>query len=200
MRIKRAVILAVALIGCAIPAFAEWELGVSWTPVPNALTDGNSRIDSMTGYHVGYASSIVYGSWDILVVPEFLVEDWTQYYDVETGIYHPGCYDSGYLHLFDAGIRLVARPFIGFAEAGINSLFVHGEGFIPGGFGANLRLGLGVKFGWWGVTLSGTSVFTSWRDLVDTVQALGSTETRPLALNAIESSLVPSIIFIWYLR
>jgi hypothetical protein len=199
MRITRAAFLAMAMIGCAIPAFAGWELGVSWTPVPNALTDGDSRIDSMTGYHIGYADSIFYGSWDVLVVPEFLVEDWTGYYEAETGLYRPGCNESGYLNLFDVGIRLSARPFIGFAEAGINSLFVHGEGFIPGGFGANLRLGLGLKFGWWGITLSGTSVFTSWQDLADTVQAIGSQETRPWALDAIQSSLVPSIMFIWYL-
>jgi hypothetical protein len=200
MRFKTFVVLMVVLAGFTLPAFADWELGLSWTPVPNALTDGGSRIDYIPGFHAGYAASIFYGSWDVLSVPDFVVEDWTGYSDVETGHFTAGYYESGYLNLLDAGIRLNVKPFIGFAEAGINSLFIHGQGFIPGGFGANLRLGLGVKFGWWGITLTGTSVFASWRDLVDTVHALGSSETHSRAWDAIQSSLVPSILFNWYFR
>jgi hypothetical protein len=181
-------VIAITLACAAFPAFAEWELGVSWTPVPNAIVDGGSGIDSMTGYHMAYVESLFYASWDVLSVPDRIVGAWTGYHE------------DGCLSFLDAGLRLSLRPVVCFAEAGVNNLFIHDNGFVPEGFGANVRLGAGVKFGWWGVTLTGTSVFPSWDDLSSAVSALWTPETRPAAWAAFERSLVPSVLFIWYLR
>lgn len=193
-------ILTVVLACSALPAFSDWELGVSWTPVPNAIATANPRVDSMGGYHIGYANSIFYASWDFFTVPETIVENWTAYYDEENDIFYPGFRDEGYLNLYDVGIRLALRPFVCFAEAGLNNLFVHGEGFMPGGFGANLRLGVGARFDWWGVTFVGTSMFTTWDELCRTLGAFGAPETRVAAWDAVQASLVPSVMLIWYLR
>jgi hypothetical protein len=200
MRIRNILIAAVVLSFAALPAFSEWELGVSWTPVPNAITSASPRMDSMEGYHLAYATSIFYASWDILAVPDFVVEDWTGYLDPESGLYYPGFHDDGYLNLYDVGIRLALRPFVCFAEAGMNGLFVHGEGFLPAGFGANIRLGVGARFDWWGISVAGTSVFATWDELWSTVEAFGLPETRTAAWTAVQSSLVPSVMLIWYLR
>jgi hypothetical protein len=200
MRKIIAPILAVVFLGFALPAFAEWELGVSWTPVPNALIAGPLQIDSLHGFHAAYATSLFYASWDALSLPGSMVQDMTSYNDTATGITYPGYFAPGFLNLYDIGIRLALRPMVGFAEVGVNNLFVEDIGCAPGGFGANLRLGLGVKFDWWGITLTGTSVFATWRELAATVEALGASGTRPSAIDAIQASLVPSILFIWYLR
>ncbi len=189
MKLTAAAIIVLTVFA-VFPALAstEWELGYTWTPVPNALMDGGFAIDSVSGYHVGYADHVFYCSWDVLNVPEFMTMRWAD------------AYASGYLNLLDAGIRLEAEPFIVFAEAGINTLFVHGEGFNPRGFGANLRAGVGVRFDWWGISVAGTSVFPSWQALGDTVSALWSPDTRPAAMNTIQAGLFPSVILTWYLK
>jgi len=51
-----------------------------------------------------------------------------------------------------------------YAEAGANNLYVYG-GEDYANIGVNARAGVGLKFGWWGINVSGTQVFSSLTDL-----------------------------------
>ena len=189
---KSVLLVALVLLAMlvATPAFAELELGLSWTPVPADTEDKNATEDeefeSMTGFHVGYAFwGIFYGSWDALVMPPRLIKGFTGYSF------------PGFLNLFDAGIRLRIGPVITYVTAGINNLYVYRQaelGQIEASVGANLRVGAGVKFGWWGVNVSGTAVFDTFKDLTQTVVAIaGDDLERQTALDKIVNGLIPSL-------
>jgi len=80
----------------------------------------------------------------------------------------------------------------------MNNIYVYRQGDLQGlenNFGANLRLGAGVKFDWWGVNLSGTAVFPSFQRMIGTIKGLAATsdDVRNAALQKIGDSLVPSI-------
>jgi hypothetical protein len=174
------------LLALAVPAaFAEVELGMGWTPFSNpnaAPANDPSKNDSITAFHVGYSWTILYGTWDALALPAWIVANKTD-----------GAFDvPGFLNLYDIGIRLVVRPFLIYAEGGVNSLYIYG-GENWGQVGANLRLGAGLKFGFWGVNLSATSFFASLDDLGTTLKALGSVQTRNWAISQITDGLLPSL-------
>jgi hypothetical protein len=192
----------VLLVALASPVFADWELGMSWTPLTSTdvtATGNTTKLDSMPGFHIAYSWFILYGSWDALAVPNFMVEGMTSYYDPVNG-YSPGFYVPGFVNLFDAGIRLVIAPFTAYAEVGTNTLYIYQVGMAPGGIGANLRIGAGLYFDWWGVSISGTSLFASFADLQSTLKQLGSDNTRQTAVNSIEKSLIPSVELKLYLK
>jgi hypothetical protein len=174
----------------ATPAFAELELGLSWTPVPADADDpnatGEEELESMMGFHVGYGFwGIFYASWDSLVMPPRLIAGFTGY---EL---------PGFLNLYDAGIRLRIGPVIAYVTAGINNLYVYRQaelGQIDASVGANLRLGAGAQFGWWGVNVSGTAVFDTFKQLTQTVGALAGTDLeRQVAVDTIVNGLIPSL-------
>ncbi|HVP17571.1 MAG TPA: hypothetical protein VMU36_01145 [Spirochaetia bacterium] len=147
---------AILLLALAVPAFAErgeWELGLSWTPSRNSsnIADPNA-VNSILGFHVGYAYSILYFSWDAFAMPDYWV--WNA-----TGYYAPG-----FLNLFDVGVRFVLRPVLAYGTIGFNHLYIY-DSTDYGNVGVNARAGIGVKFGWWGVNFSGTQVFANWNDL-----------------------------------
>jgi hypothetical protein len=179
----------------ATPAFAEVELGLSWTPVPADSEDKNAaedeELESMMGFHVGYGFwGIFYGSWDALVMPPRTIEGFT-------GFERPG-----FLNLFNAGIRLSLGPVIAYVTAGINNLYVYRQaelGQIDSSVGANLRLGAGARFDWWGVNVSGTAVFDTFKDLTQTVAAIAGDELkRQTALDKIVNGLIPSLNVTFY--
>jgi hypothetical protein len=66
-------------------------------------------------------------------------------------------------------------------------------------FGANLRLGAGLKFGMWGVNLSGTAVFPGFGDIVELFKDLAGERTRDRALKQLMSQIVPSLNVYLYL-
>ena len=194
----------VLLLGAAAPVFSdseEWELGLSWTPLfvseEEAITEGDTD-DTMLGFHFGYVWwHIAYASWDSIVIPPHLMQQWT-------GFYRPG-----FLNLYDVGIRLHIGPVVGFAEVGLNSLYIYkkyeldqqleeGE-TLKRSMGANFRLGLGYHGGSWGITLAGTTVFPSFREMSETLKALGSDQTRSAAWQRIKEGMVPSLNIILYL-
>jgi hypothetical protein len=186
------------------PAIAEakWDLGLSWTPVPGENTSRNEEesFDSITGFHIGWAPwTILYASWDSLALPGYMVAGMTSYYDPSAnegnGGWTGGYFDPGFLNLFDAGLRLMIRPFFLSTMIGINNMYVYQEGVV-GGMGANLRLEAGLVFNWWGISLSGTSVFSSMPKLVDTMKGLisKSSTNRDWAVKQITEGLVPSIL------
>ncbi len=157
-------LVVVTLLALAVPAaFAEWELGIGLTPGQVAgNTDSNA--DPLLNFHVGYSWSILYASWDSYAMPDYWVYQNTTYVDPSTGYTVQGLLAPGFLNLFDVGVKIVLRPFIGYAEVGTDYLYVRG-GQSYGKMGVNFRLGAGVKFGFWGVNLSGTEVFASFTDL-----------------------------------
>jgi len=158
---KTVVPLAAAFfLAMAIPAFAEWELGLGWTPNQNANDISNpNAVNSILSFHVGYAWHILYLSWDSYAMPDYWVSNMTG----------SSYYVPGFLNLFDVGARVVLRPVLAYVEAGANSLYIYGGDFYDN-VGVNARAGVGLKFGWWGFNVSGTQVFSSLTDLSTAVQ------------------------------
>ncbi len=180
--------------GYARMTFDDWEIGISGTPVGDSQT---GALDWLLGFHLAYAWSILYFSWDSIAVPNYLVQAWTGGYVDSSGNYVDGYSVPGFLNLWDAGLRLILKPVVAIAEAGVNALYVYQLGLLPG-LGANLRLGAGLKFGFWGISVTGTSVYQSWSDLASTVGGLFSSDTQTSALNRIAQSLVPSFQLTFY--
>jgi hypothetical protein len=189
---------ALLLVAVAVPAaFAEVELGISATPVPGGQSNSGGT-DMITGFHVGYNWGILYGSWDALAMPAQLISNMTGYWDPVNNIYVDGPYVPGFLNLYDIGLRLMLQPFVIYTEVGANSIYVYKNLGGGGSFGANLRLGAGLRFGFWGVNLSGTAVFGSFEILGQTLKKLVSDQTRNEAVSTIGQNLVPSINLTFY--
>jgi hypothetical protein len=156
----------IGLLALAVPsAFAEWELGIGWSPSVNAASSDPNAVSSLISYHVGFSWTILYASWDAYALPDYMVYNITSYVDPVSGYFVPGYYVPGFMNLFDVGLKLYLRPFLGYVEIGTNALYLYGGQFYQGGLGVNARAGVGLKFGWWGVNISGTDVFSSWNDL-----------------------------------
>ncbi len=161
----------VALLALAVPAaFAEWELGIGLTPIQDTTSADPRAVDGILNFHVGYSWSILYATWDAFAMPNYWVYNATSFVDPVHGSYYPGADVPGFLNLFDVGIKIYLRPFIGYAEIGTNMLYLYGGQIYKDpygnlGVGVNGRLGAGVRFGMWGVNISGTQVFASWYDL-----------------------------------
>jgi hypothetical protein len=149
---------AVVLLSLAVPAaFSEAELGLGLTP--GIVGGGDPNADPIINFHVGYSWTILYASWDAYAMPDYWVYNATSINNPQGGYLVPG-----FLNLFDIGVKIVFKPFIGYAEIGTNSLYLRG-GANYGKWGVNFRLGGGLKFGFWGINLSGTQIFTSGGDL-----------------------------------
>jgi len=185
-------LVVVALLALAVPAaFAEWELGIGFTPGQVAgNTDPNA--DPLLNFHVGYSWNILYASWDAYAMPDYWVYQNTTYVDPGGGYIVAGYLAPGFLNLFDVGIKIVLRPFIGYAELGTNYLYIRG-GQTWGKVGVNFRLGAGVKFGWWGINLSGTQVFASFADLNAAFHQVGHGDWSYLT-----GAMVPTLNFVMY--
>jgi hypothetical protein len=160
--------LAVALLMVlAVPAaFAEWELGMGWSPSQNSTSTDPTAVNSIINFHVGYSWTVLYFSWDSYALPDYWVYNLTTSTDPVTGYTTYGDYVPGFMNLFDVGLKLVLRPIIGYLEVGTNALYEYGGKFYSGGLGVNARAGVGLKFGWWGVNVSGTQTFAKWNDMV----------------------------------
>jgi hypothetical protein len=156
---------AILLLALAVPAaFSEAELGIGLSPGQVANPPDPTNVDAIMNFHVGWNWTILYLSWDAYAMPDYWVYNNTTYVDPNSGYLVPGYYVPGFLNLFDIGVKIVLRPFIGYAEIGTNMLYLRG-GQDYGKVGVNFRLGAGLKFGFWGINLSGTQVFASSQDL-----------------------------------
>ena len=114
--------------------------------------------------------SILYFSWDAYAMPSYWVYNATTYIDPSSGWVYPGADVPAFLNLFDVGLRIIIRPVVLYAEVGGNVLYLYGGQIYKDptgsyGVGINAKLGAGVRFGFWGVNISGTQVFASWSDL-----------------------------------
>ena len=157
-------LVAILLLALAVPAFAEWELGIGLTPGQVGGPPDPNNVDPIMDFHVGYAWSILYLSWDAYAMPDYWVYNNTTYVEPSSGYTIPGYVVPGFLNMFDVGARIVLKPVIAYAEIGTNYLYLRG-GASYGKIGVNARLGIGVKYGFWGTNLSGTQVFNSTADL-----------------------------------
>ncbi len=179
------------LLGASVPGFSDTlDLGLSWTPVADKSIAAQEELDAIRGFHIGYALwDFVYFSWDALVIPPSIIEGWT-------GFYRPG-----FLNLYDGGIQLYFKPFFFYSEIGLNNVYVYKQGsnqVLQNNFGANLRLGLGLRWDWIGVNLSGTAVFHSFSSLTSTLAELANRDSRDRALQKIGDAIVPSFNFALY--
>ncbi len=161
---KLLVPLAVVLLLClAVPAaFSEAELGIGLSP--GSAGGGDPDADPLLSFHVGWNWGLLYLTWDAYAMPDYWVYNNTTYVDPDTGYIVSGYLVPGFLNMFDIGVRFVYRPIIGYVEMGPNFLYLRG-GQTYGKVGVNFRVGAGVKFGFWGINLSGTQVFASGSDM-----------------------------------
>ena len=156
---------ALLLLALAVPAaFSEAELGIGLSPGSVANPPDPSNVDPIINFHVGWSWQILYLSWDAYAMPDYWVYANTSYVDANTGYYNSGYYVPGFLNMFDIGAKIVLKPFIFYGEGGVNYLYLRG-GQSYGRVGVNARLGAGLKFGFWGVNISGTQVFASTQDM-----------------------------------
>ena len=187
---KIVLITALLVLVAAVPVFAEIELGLSWTPVLADEQSINEDMGSIYGFHLGYRFwEIFYVSWDSLIMPS----------DVINGLV--GYQRPGYLNLINGGLGFHIGPIVLYATAGINNVYVYKQDDLTAyepEFGANLRVGAGLKFDWWGVNVSGTSVFASFERMAQTLAALGDDTRREIAMQKIIAGLIPSVNFSLY--
>ncbi len=196
-------LVILVLLALSTPAFSEIELGASFTPAEFLMSEEAKQLEqfigaeedfeAIVGFHIGYSWWwIFYGSWDAIVMPPWWI------YSITVGPDSSGTYKPGFLNLMDIGVRPTLGPIMLLAEAGLNNIYIHGqqaeigiESATEPNFGVNLRLGAGLKFGWWGITVTGTSVFATFTKMTDVIE--GVIESDPLAIQYLISSLIPSI-------
>ena len=183
---------AILLLALAVPAFADWELGLGISPSTNTSpsTDPN-QTNAILNFHVAYAISILYFAWDAYAMPSYWVYNATTYIDPVNGWIYPGADVPGFLNTFDIGVRIILRPIVLYGEIGTNLLYLYGGSIYKDpqgnpGVGVNARLGAGVRFGFWGINLSGTQVFATGADMRAAFdQAINHGNTRDLTAGSV---------------
>ena len=182
---KKVLLVALLVLAMTAPAFADLELGVSWTPIPAEDASSEEEFESITGFHLGYQWwGIFYATWDSLVMPPRIMYGLT---DKKR---------PGFLNMFDAGIRLRLGPIIMYTTAGINHVYLYKQdqiGNYDPDLGVNLRAGAGLKFGWWGANVSGTAVFADFEQMTQRLAALADERTAEIAAEKLLENLIPSI-------
>jgi hypothetical protein len=161
---------AILLLALAVPAFADWELGIGITPSQNSTSTDPGQVNSILDFHVAYAYSILYFAWDAYAMPAYWVTNATTYIDPTSGYVYNGAQVPGFLNTFDIGLRVILRPVVLYGEIGTNLLYLYGGQIYKdpvgnSGVGVNARIGAGVRFGFWGVNISGTQIFATWTDM-----------------------------------
>jgi len=197
----RKLVIALLMIAVlTIPAFSiGWEVGMHATVVPSG--DGQGGVDPVFGFHVGISPiAILYASWDAIALPPFMIQGMTGK-TADDGRWIEGYYRPGFLNMFDVGFRFLLGPVAIFTTVGTNNIYVYRQAEIEGGggsWGANLRLGGGLKMGFWGVSATGTVIFPSFGNMIEVFRQLGSEQNREWALGQIVNGLVPSLMATLY--
>lgn len=202
---RRYVVLLALALTLGSGAWAELELGLGIAPpigeVPKEAKSDDFFGDATKVAHVGYSFWwLFYASYDGFILPPYAVSQLTGTIDVESNGWKPGYFRPGFLNTINVGFRPTLGPLILSTTVGINTLYVYrqlDDELDTPPLGVNLRLGVGLKLAkFLGITLSGTSVFGDPRELVSTLQALGSSNefTQQLAIERILSNLFPSAV------
>jgi hypothetical protein len=218
---KRIILLiaVLVLLLLASPVFAELELGMSITPASTLKGEAAKQYEedfvgksdtatflenNFVGFHVGFSWWwLFYASWDAMVMPPWWIQQITTYERVNADGSREsvvGKYLPGYLNLFDVGIRPTIGPIVIMAEIGVNNIYVYKQSedkSAQGGldFGANLKVGAGLRFDFWSATLTGTSVFASTDQMISVLKLLGGSKesTRMEAVRSLVETLIPSV-------
>ncbi len=170
----------ILFLAAAAPAFAEWELGVSFAPVmKEGVNHESSNLDFLAGFHLGYCWWYIgYVSWDAIALPDSVIFAQTSDRDSD-GVWQPGYYAPGFLNLYDVGIRFRINPVIGFVELGANNFLVSGKGLETlGTFGVNFRAGAAIRWNWWSIGLSVTEVFHTLYEMSSSFSGIFSEGSR----------------------
>ena len=205
-----AVILLLAMI---LPVTAdEFELGMSLTPIiaeedtddPNYDPD-NAQALVLPGFHLGYRFAwIGYVSWDSYVMPPEYITTMTATYDPDTDTYQPGPFRPGFLNTWNIGGKLVLGPLVGYSTIGVNTIYVYKEAEyldenFNKNFGANWKVGAGLKFGDWGINLDLMALFPSVSTMFDELEALSSDDQAISDAAAERIQWIPSLVATLYL-
>ena len=185
----------------------RFELGLS--VLPYTLIDKNDTtafkdVDEWVyGGHFGWSPSVLYFSWDAFYLPESIIYDITTKIDEET--ITPGISDkAGLINFFDVGVRFILfKSMVISAQAGLNYLYIFNQNELesdekPLGLGTNLKLGIGLKLKNFGFTVSGTLIFASFEDMIDTIKSLRSDDplVKETAQNKIK--ILPTFSLMFY--
>lgn len=180
----------------------ELELGISFTPgslleVSDSVAeeyDLQLEEQALLGFHVGYSFWwLFYTSWDSIVAPPPYIEEQTDVPDA-----------AGFINFFDVGIRPSLGPVYILATVGINTTYVHSVAAHEYGYennsdvGANVRLGVGLKFSAFSINLVGTSFYETFDDMTETLGGLFSGEEERAQEDFLKT-LIPSIGFVLHL-
>ena len=205
-------VTAIMLLLMANAAFAELELGIGLTPpitgdLPEGVA-GDFLEASIKSFHVGLSWWwLFYASWDSLVLPPYVTKALTTSIVIdESGAFErPGAAVPSFLNLFNLGIRPKIGPIIVFATAGINHMWIYGDSQEPNPYrstaegeeantalGVNFRLGAGLAFGWWGITASGTIVFSDFDEMAADFDTLAGTHEE--AIERVQAKLLAGMI------
>lgn len=191
MRKAAFIFTALLLLSMTIPGYSDTiEIGLSWTPIMDDAVGADDEFDAISGFHFGYVWwGFLYASLDALVMPPTIIQNWT-------GFYRPG-----FLNLYDVGVTFYLHPFTFYGELGLNNVYVYKQGSsqaLKNNFGANLRIGGGLRWGWIGINLSGTAVFHSFKSMADTLKELVPPDSRDRAAEKIGNAIVPSLNVVLY--
>ncbi len=205
-----AVILILAMV---IPAAADQlELGMSLTPVAPAEDENDPNYDPnqrfvLPGFHVGYRFAYIgYISWDSYVMPPEYITKMTAIYDETTDVYQAGPFRPGFLNTWNIGAKLILGPLVGYTTVGLNSIYVYkqaefeymGEEF-KSDFGANWKVGAGLKFGDWGLSLDMMALFPSFDTMQRDLQDLFGDDEVLSDAAAEKIQFIPSLVATLYL-
>ena len=194
-----------------IPVFAdEIELGMSLTPIgtvgeDNPDPEAEDTVLVLPGFHVGYRfAGIGFVSWDSYVMPPELITLMTAVYDSETDQNTLGPFRPGFLNTWNIGAKLIIGPLVGYSTIGLNNIYVYKQAEYPdeefdAGFGANWKVGAGLKFGDWGINLDLMALFSSADTMFSELDLLFSGNDEEQAAAKEKIQFIPSLVATLYL-
>ena len=185
---KMVILLIIFSFITGMAAADEFEFGISFTPQPGEDTGGRTEdeMEGIYGFHFAYNWwAVFYASLDSLVMPPGVIQDWT------------GHSRPGFLNLLGGGFRFHIGPVMLLTTVGINHIYVYKQDEdsldFNSSLGANFRIGAGARFDWWGLGLTGTSIFPTFEEMIRVLKGLVADSTREISLGELRKSLIPSI-------
>ncbi len=213
MKNFKALIPLIFLLSMAgAPVFAgQLELGMSLTSVEqdNETNPNEDQYDSnntiLPGFHIGYRFAwIGFMSLDSYVMPPEYITNMTATYDLDSDTYNQGPFRPGFLNTWNLGLKLVLGPLVGYSTLGVNSIYVYKESEyldedFNKNFGANWKIGAGLKTKDWGINLDLMAIFPNIDTMFQELDLLfnGDKTQQEEAKKRIQ--FIPSLVFILYI-
>lgn len=206
-----AILLLIAVISA--PLFAEFELGFGFAPSfirpdeaeGNDVAEDDFFENSFKTLHLGYRFwGIMYFSLDSIIMPPAVTEYFTSSSDGE--YYTMGVYRPAMINLYDLGLQFRLWDLVLQAQMGVNKLHIYRQEDLGDRYntnlGANLKLGLGLRFGrHFGLVGNLYSVQSSLDEAFDVLGDLTSDDEliRQAAKDKLSSQTIASIMLVMYL-